>query len=56
MYNSMSQLPFIPYNILTYLAQEEQILWKLLAYNGYDALNQPDLTLSQKLNLDKDNE
>ena len=47
----MSRLPQIPYKILTYLAQEEQILWKLLAYNGYDALNQPDLTLSQKLNL-----
>ena len=51
MYNSMSRLPQIPYNILTYLAQEEQILWKLLAYNGYDALNQPDLTPSQKLDL-----
>lgn len=51
MYNSMSRLPQIPYNILTYLAQEEQILWKLLAYNGYDALSQPDLTPSQKLDL-----
>ena len=51
MYNSMSRLPSIPYNILTYLAQEEQILWKLLAYNGYDALSRPDLTVSQKLEL-----
>lgn len=51
MYNSMSRLPSIPYNILTYLAQEEQILWKLLAYNSYDALSQPDLTFSQKMNL-----
>lgn len=51
MYNSMSQLPTVPYNILTYLAKEEQILWKLLAYNSYDALTQPDLTFSQKLNL-----
>ena len=50
-FNSMSRLPNIPYNILTYLAQEEQILWKLLAYNGYDALSQPDLTPSQKLDL-----
>ena len=47
----MSRLPFIPYNILTYLAQDEQILWKLLAYNGYDALSQPDLTYSQKMDL-----
>ena len=51
MYNSMSRLPNIPYNILTYLAQEEQILWKLLAYDGYDALSQPDLTFSQKMAL-----
>ena len=51
MYNSMSQLPAVPYNILTYLAKEEQILWKLLAYEGYDALNKPDLTFSQKMQL-----
>lgn len=51
MYNSMSRLPSIPYNILTYLAQEEQILWKVLAYNSYDALSQPDLTFSQKMGL-----
>ena len=47
----MSALPSIPHNILTYLAKEEQILWKLLAYNGYDALSQPDLTFSQKMDL-----
>lgn len=51
MYNSMSTLPSIPYNILSYLAQNEQILWKLLYYNGYDALSQPDLTFSQKMSL-----
>ena len=51
MYNSLSALPSIPYNILTYLAQEEQILWKLLYYNSYDALSQPDLTFSQKMSL-----
>ena len=51
MFNSMSRLPQIPYKILTYLAQEEQILWKLLAYDGYDALSKPDLTFSQKMNL-----
>lgn len=51
MYNSMSRLPFIPYNILTYLAQNDEILWKLLAYNDYNALSKPDLTFSEKLNL-----
>lgn len=51
MYNSMSRLPHIPYNILTYLATEEQILWKLLKYDTYDALSQPDLTETEKLDL-----
>lgn len=51
MYNSLSALPSIPYNILTYLAQEEQILWKLLYYNSYDALSKPDLTFSEKMDL-----
>lgn len=51
MYNSMSNLPYIPYTILTYLAKEEQILWKLLYYDGYDALSQPDLTFEQKMGL-----
>lgn len=47
----MSMLPNISYNILTYLAKEEQILWKLLAYNSYDALSKPDLTFSEKMDL-----
>lgn len=51
MYNSMSKLPFIPYNILTYLANNDEILWKLLAYNDYDALSKPDLTISEKFDL-----
>ena len=51
MYNSMAALPFIPYNILTYLAQNEEILWKLLAYDTYDALSKPDLTFDEKMAL-----
>lgn len=51
MYNSLSQLPGIPYNILTYLAQNDEDIWKLLKYNSYDALSKPDLTLSEKLDL-----
>lgn len=51
MYNSMSKLPFIPYNILTYLANNDEILWKLLAYNDYDALSKPDLSFSEKFDL-----
>ncbi len=53
MYNSLSALPTIPYNILTYLATstDAENLWKLLKYNGYDALSKPNLTLKEKLGL-----
>lgn len=53
MYNSLSRLPSIPYKILEYLATSSNAenLWKLLAYNDYEALSKPDLTFSQKMNL-----
>lgn len=51
MYNSMSALPYIPYNILVYLARQDEIVWKLLKYNSYDALSKPDLSFDEKLEL-----
>ena len=53
MYNSLSALPYIPYNILVYLARQDaaEDLWKLLKYNSYDALSKPNLTFDQKLEL-----
>lgn len=36
---------------MVHLAKNEEILWKLLKYNTYDALSKPDLTLSEKLSL-----
>lgn len=51
MYNSMSALPLIPYNIMKYLATKDEIIWKLLAYNDYDALHHDELTFSQKMDL-----
>ena len=53
MFNSMSALPSIQYNIMTYLATSPQAedLWKMMAYNSYDALSKPNLTMSQKLDL-----
>lgn len=47
----MAKLPQIPYNILTYLSKEDEIVWKLLKYNSYDALSKPDLTFGEKLDL-----
>ena len=53
MYNSLSALPYIPYNILVYLARQDaaEDLWKLLKYNSYDALSKPNLNFDQKLEL-----
>lgn len=47
----MQALPYIPYNILTYLATQDEIVWQLLKYNGYDALSKPELTYGEKLEL-----
>lgn len=53
MYNSLTMLPKIPYNILTHLAVSEDAenLWKLIKYNTYDALSKPNLTLQEKLKM-----
>ena len=51
MYNSMKALPYIPYKILSYLATQDEILWKLLKYNDYDALSKPNLTFKEKMSL-----
>lgn len=51
MFNSMSALPKIPYVIMEYLALNEEVLWKLLKYNSYDALSKPNLTFQEKMAL-----
>lgn len=53
MYNSLSALPNVPYNIISYLVLSDRAenLWKMLAYNSYDALSKPNLTAKQKLDL-----
>ena len=51
MYNSLSALPTIPYRIMTYLANEDEIIWKMLAYNDYDALSKDNLTFAEKMDL-----
>lgn len=53
MYNSMSALPGIPYNIIVALARspEAEDLWKMLQYNDYYALKNPNLAFDQKLAL-----
>lgn len=51
MYNTMNVLPYLPYNIMKYLALNEEILWKLLKYNSYDALSKPNLSFQEKMSL-----
>lgn len=52
-FNSLSALPYIPYNILVYLARQDgaEDLWKMLKYNSYDALSKPNLSFEEKLKL-----
>lgn len=49
MFNSLSSLPTAPYNILTYLAKNNEDIWKMIKYNSYDALSKPNLSMSEKL-------
>lgn len=53
MYNSMSALPKSLYKILEYLVTAEgaEDIWKMLKYNDYYALSNPNLTMTEKLNL-----
>ena len=55
MYNSLSRLPTIPYNIMVYLAKSTnpvaEAFWKMLAYKDYKALSHEPLTFQQKMKL-----
>ena len=55
MYNSLSALPTIPYNIMVYLAKSTdpiaEVFWKMLAYKDYNALSHEPLTFQQKMKI-----
>lgn len=44
-------MPYIPYRILEYLAKNNENLWKILKYDTYDCLSNPDLTFEEKMQL-----
>jgi hypothetical protein len=50
-YNRFNQLPYVPYQIISYLAEQNDRIFKLLKYNDIDALNKPNLTMEQKRQL-----
>lgn len=50
-FNKYTTLPSVPYKIISYLAQNNERIFKALYYQGSDALEQPNLTLEQKLDM-----
>lgn len=50
-YNTYDEYPNLAYNTITYLMNNNELIWKLLYYNDSDAWNQPNLTHSQKASL-----
>ena len=51
MYNKYISMPYIPYRIIEYLANNNENLWKILKYNTYDCLSEDDLTFEEKMEL-----
>ncbi len=51
MYNKYISMPYIPYRIIEYLANNNENLWKILKYNTYDCLSENDLTFEEKMEL-----
>lgn len=51
-YNTFEQFPLISSNMVTYMMENNELIWKLLAYNDPDAYKtdsaHPNLTMSQK--------
>lgn len=53
--NDYSDIPFIPYKIIQYLlsntSESAEMFWKLLKYQTIDALDEDNLTITEKKNL-----
>ena len=50
-YNKYTNITKFPLNIITYLLNNNEVIWKLLKYDTPDALNKPNLTKSEKRSL-----
>ena len=52
-FNRFRNMPYIPYNIMVYLANEPKAnnLFKILKYPTIDCLSEPDLSLSEKMQM-----
>jgi len=47
-YNKFEQIPMMSYNILSYLIQNNEDIWKILNYPSTDCLSKPNLSQSEK--------
>lgn len=50
-YNKFSNLPYIPYSIISYLIDNNDLIFKLLKYTDSRAYEKPNLTLEEKGSL-----
>ena len=50
-FNNYKTLPYVPYKIITYLAEHNQKIFKALYYQDSYALSQPDLTIDQIIDM-----
>jgi hypothetical protein len=50
-YNKYTTFPNIPYNIISYLMDNNETVWKLLYYTDNNAWNKPALSRTQKASL-----
>ena len=46
--NTLELMPLIPYNIVSYLVDNNELIWKLLKYNESNAWDEDDLTKAEK--------
>lgn len=50
-YNKFEEAPNLPYNCVSYLMDNNELIWKLLKYDTGDAWKMPNLTKEEKGNL-----
>jgi hypothetical protein len=50
-FNRFTNLPYVPYQIIKYLATHNEKIFKILYYNDINALGKPDLSLEDKLDM-----
>lgn len=48
LYNTLDLMPLLSYNIISYLIDNNEMIWKILKYESSDAWNQTNLTASEK--------